>query len=170
MLDITLLPWWLPAGLLICGLVYTILTVIAIKTYKTNKDEIKELVNRSEECEAEVLNTIVLNDTNALARMRQASAVLSEFQNAANLPLEYVCTEIRFNIGYDIETVILRRAKMKIVRPGSRIKIYYDPYNPEQAFSKNMKSIILRKPFRDCIINGLVALITLLSAIFCFIQ
>lgn len=164
--DTNLLPWYIPVTLYGIALIYTVLTCLSIRAYIKNHTQIKELADRCEECEAEVLNTIVFNGAETSLKLRQASQILAGFQNIANLPVEYVCTEVRFNIGHDVETAILRRASMKIIRPGDTIRIYYDPFYPEQAFSKDMKKIILHKPFRDCVIHGLVAVISLASAIF----
>lgn len=61
--------------------------------------------------------------------------------------------------------MILRQASMKNPKSNDKITIYYDPYNPKQAFAKDMKTVLLRKPLRDCIINSIVAIICLLTAI-----
>ena len=84
------------------------------------------------------------------------------------MPLEYACTEVKFNTGNDeIQTMALRQiSSMKNPKQGEFITICYDPHDPKQAFAKDMKGILLKKPLRDCFIYGAVTLVSLLSALF----
>jgi len=166
MRDINLVLKYAPIGLWIIVIIYTFLTISSIKEYKQNHKEIKELVNRCIECKATVINPVVLTNIYAKGGLREASKILAGFQTVSNFPLEYTCTEICFSVnGEKIQTMILRQASMRPPKFNDEIKIYYDPYNPKQAFAKDMKGILLHKPLRDCIIYGFVAVICLLSAI-----
>lgn len=145
---------------------FTFFTISAIKEYKQKHKEIKELVNRCIECKATIINPVVLTNTYTEGGLREASKILAGFQNVSNLPLEYACTEVYFSVnGEKIQTMILRRASMRNPKFNDEISIYYAPYNPKQAFAKDMKAILLHKPLCDCIIYGLVAIICFLSAI-----
>lgn len=107
-----------------------------------------------------------MTNTYAEGGLREASKILAGFQNISNFPLEYTCTEICFSVnGEKIQTMILRQMSIRNPKSNDTIKIYYDPYNPKQAFAKDMKGILLHKPLRDCIIYGFVAVSCLLSAI-----
>ena len=80
---------------------------------------------------------------------------------------EYACAEVEFNVnGETIKTMILRRTSFKFLRNGDSIQIYYDPYNPSQAFAKEMKKIFLYKPLRDCIIYGIATVVSFISWLF----
>lgn len=145
---------------------FTFFTISAIKEYKQKHKEIKELVSRCIECKATVINPVVLTNTYSEGGLREASKILAGFQNIFNFPLEYVCTEVYFIVNAEkIQTMILRRLSMRNPKFNDEISIYYDPYNPKQAFAKDMKGILLHKSLRDCIIYGFVAVICLLSAI-----
>ena len=145
---------------------FTFFTISAIKEYKQKHKEIKELVNRCIEYKATVINPVVLTNTYSEGGLREASKILARFQNVSNLPFEYACTEVRFIVNNkEIQTMILRRVSMRNPKFNDTITIYYDPYNPKQAFAKDMKVILLHKPLRDCIIYGLVTVVCLLSAI-----
>ncbi|MDE6781477.1 MAG: hypothetical protein K2J40_08470 [Ruminococcus sp.] len=158
----------LPTWALIITAIYTFLTISSVKKYKQEHKEIKELVNRCVECKATVINPVVLTNTYAESGLREASKILAGFQNVSNLPFEYACTEVFFYVnGEKIQTMILRQtSNMKIPKFNDEIKIYYDPYNPKQAFAKDMKGILLHKPLRDCIIYGSVAVVSALLFIF----
>ena len=149
------------------AIAYALLTISSINKYKQEHKEIKELVNRCIECKAIVINPVVLSNTYSEGGLREASKILAGFQNVANLPFEYACTEVCFNVnGEKIQTLILRQtSNMKIPKFNDEITIYYDSYNPKQAFAKDMKGILLHKPLRDCIIYGLVSIICFLTAI-----
>lgn len=145
---------------------FTFFTISAIKDYRQKHKEIKELVNRCVECKATIINPVVLTNTYSEGGLREASKLLAGFQNVSNLPFEYACTEVYFIVnGEKIQTMILRQSFGKNPKVNDTITIYYDPYNPKQAFAKDMKGILLHKPLRDCIIYGLVAVICLLSAV-----
>jgi len=147
-------------------IVSALLTISFIKKYIREHKEIKELVNRCIECKATVINPTVLTSTYSDGGLREASKILAGFQNVSNLPFEYACTEVRFIVNNEeIQTMILRQASMRPPKFNDTITIYYDPYNPKQAFAKDMKGILLHKPLRDCIIYGFVSVICLLSAI-----
>lgn len=155
-----------PILLWFSAIVYAFLTISSVKKYKQEHKEIKELVNRCIECKAKVVTSVVLDNTYSEGGLREASKILAGFQNISNLPFEYACTEVCFNAnGEKMQTLILRQASMKNPKFNDEISIYYDPYNPKQAFAKDMKTILLRKPLRDCIINSVVATVCLLSAI-----
>lgn len=156
-----------PVLMLYSAIVSAVLTISFIKKYRREYKEIKELVNRCVECKATVINPTVLTSTYAEDGLREASKILAGFQNVSNLPFEYACTEVFFYVNDEkIQTMILRQASMKNPKFNDEIKIYYDPYNPEQAFAKDMKGILLHKPLRDCIIYGIVAVISALLFIF----
>ena len=150
------------------ALVFTGLTVYSIRRYVKKHTVIKELVDRCIECKAEVIDPTVLRNKFSEGNLYEDSPLLSEFQTASNIPLEYACTEVKFNVNDEtIQTMALRQvSSMKNPKPGELITIYYDPYDPKQAFAKDMKGILLRKPLRDCFIYGAVAIISFLSAIF----
>ncbi|MDE5772398.1 MAG: hypothetical protein K2I06_12360 [Ruminococcus sp.] len=156
-----------PFLLLFNAVSFTLFTISAIRRYRREHKEIKELVNRCVECKATVINPVVLTNTYAEGGLRQASKILAGFQNVSNLPFEYACTEIFFYVnGEKIQTMILRQtSNMKIPKLNDEITIYYDSYNPKQAFAKDMKGILLHKPLRDCIIYGFVAVICALTFI-----
>lgn len=165
-MDINFILKYTPLILWIIVIIYTFLTISSIKEYKQKHKEIKELVERCVECKATVINPVVLTNTYSEGGLREASKILAGFQNVSNLPFEYACTEVCFNVnGEKIQTLILRQASMKNPKFNDEIKIYYDPYNPKQAFAKDMKGILLHKPLRDCIIYGFVSVICFLSAI-----
>ena len=156
-----------PFLFLFSTIAYTLITISSIKKYKREHKEIKALVNRCIECKATVINPVVLINTYAEGGLRQASKILAGFQTVSNFPLEYACTEVFFYVnGEKIQTMILRQSSMKVPKFNEEIKIYYDPYKPEQAFAKNMKGILLHKPLRDCIIYGFVAVTCALTFIF----
>ncbi|MDE6540302.1 MAG: hypothetical protein K2K66_08930 [Ruminococcus sp.] len=157
----------IPEILLFITITYTFLTISSTKKYRREHKEIKELVSRCVECKATVITPVVLTNTYADGGLRQASKILAGFQPVSNFPLEYVCTEVFFYVnGEKIQTMILRRLGFKNPKFNDEIKIYYDPYKPEQAFAKDMKGILLRKPLRDCIIYGFVAVTCALTFIF----
>lgn len=157
----------IPTCMLIITVIYTFLTISSVKEYKQNHKEIKELVNRCVECTATVINPVILTNTYAEGGLWQASEILAGFQTVSNFPLEYTCTEVCFYVnGEKIQTMILRQQSMRPPKFNDEITIYYDPYNPEQAFAKDMKGILLHKPLRDCIIYGFVAVICALTFIF----
>ncbi len=165
-MDTDLLPKYIPFLLWYISIVAIFLTINSIQKYKKKHKEIKALVNRCIECNATVINPVVLTSTYSDGGLREASKILAGFQNVSNLPFEYACTEVCFSVnGEKIQTMILRRASMRNPKFNDEIKIYYDPYNPKQAFAKDMKGILLHKPLRDCIIYGFVSVICLLSAI-----
>lgn len=146
---------------------FTLFTISAVRRYRLEHKEIKELVNRCVECTATVINPVVLTSTYAEGGLRQASKILAGFQTVSNFPLEYTCTEVFFYVnGEKIQTMILRQISMRPPKFNDEIKIYYDPYKPEQAFAKDMKGILLHKPLRDCIIYGFVAVVCALTFIF----
>lgn len=156
-----------PFLLLFNAVSFTLFTISAIRRYRSEHKEIKELVNRCVEFKATVINPVVLTNTYAESGLRQASKILAGFQSVSNLPFEYACTEVFFYVnGEKIQTTILRQtSNMKIPKFNDEIKIYYDPYNPKQAFAKDMKGILLHKPLRDCIIYSFVAIICALTFI-----
>ena len=156
----------IPEILLFITIIDTFLTISFVRKYRREHKEIKELVSRCIECKATVINPVVLTNTYAEGGLRQASKILAGFQNVSNLPFEYACTKVSFYVnGEKIQTMILRQASMKNPKFNDEIKIYYDPYNPEQAFAKDMKGILLHKPLRDCIIYGIVAVVCALTFI-----
>ncbi|MCM1507254.1 MAG: hypothetical protein NC177_09005 [Ruminococcus flavefaciens] len=157
----------IPEILLFITILYTFLTISSIKKYMREHKTIKELVNRCIECMATVINPVVLDNNYAEGGLRQVSKILAGFQNVSNFPLEYTCTEVCFSVnGEKIQTMILRRMSIQNPKCYDDIKIYYDPYNPEQAFAKDMKGILLHNPLRDCIIYGIVAVVCALTFIF----
>lgn len=148
------------------AIAFAFFTISSIKKYKQEHKEIKELIERCVEYKATVITPVVLTNTYSEGGLREASKILAGFQNVSNLPFEYACTEVCFNVnGEKIQTMILRQTSMKNPKFNDEITIYYDPYNPKQAFAKDMKGILLHKPLRDCIINGIVSIICLLTAI-----
>ncbi len=145
---------------------YLFINTFYTKLQKKYK-EIKALVNRCIECNATVITPIILTDQYSRSKIQEISSILGEFQNIYNLPLEYIYTEVSFIVnGEKVQTIIIRQSFGKNTKFNDNIKIYYDPYNPKQAFAKDMKGILLHKPLRDCIIYGIVAVICLLSAVF----
>ncbi len=165
-MDTDLLPKYIPFLLWYISIVSIFLTINSIQKYKKKHKEIKALVNRCIECNATVINPIILIDQNSKSKIQETSNILGEFQNIYNLPLEYIYTEVSFIVKSEkVQTIIIRQSFGKNPKFNDTITIYYDPYNPKQAFAKNMKGILLHKPLRDCIIYGFVAVICLLSAI-----
>ena len=157
----------IPEILLFITITYTFLTISSIKKYRREHKEIKELVNRCIECNATVITPIILTDQYSRSKIQEISNILGEFQNIYNLPLEYIYTEVSFIVnGEKIQTIIIRQSFGKYLKFNDKIKIYYDPYNPKQAFAKDMKGILLHKPLRDCIIYGFVAVTCALTFIF----
>ncbi len=166
MID-TMLPDYIPTLLLLSFIIFAILTFIAIKRYYSEHNEIKEIVDRSIECKATIINPTVLKNKYSAGNLYDSSKIFSKFQNIANQPFEYACAEVEFNVnGETIKTMILRRTSFKFLRNGDSIQIYYDPYNPSQAFAKEMKKIFLYKPLRDCIIYGIATVVSFISWLF----
>ena len=166
MKDINFILRYASLILWVIVIIYTILTILSIKKYKQNHKEIKKLVNRCIECKAKIITPVILTNQYYRIKVKEISNMLVEFQNIYNLPLEYIYTEVSFIVnGEKIQTIIIRQSFGKNPKVDDTIKIYYDPYNPKQAFAKDMKGILLHKPLRDCIIYGLVAVICFLSAI-----
>ena len=166
MKDINFILRYASLILWVIVIIYTILTILSIKKYKQNHKEIKKLVNRCIECKAKIITQFILTNQYYRIKVKEISNILGEFQNIYNLPLEYIYTEVSFIVnGEKIQTIIIRQSFGKNPKVDDTIKIYYDPYNPKQAFAKDMKGILLHKPLRDCIIYGLVAVICFLSAI-----
>lgn len=158
---------YIPEILLFITIIYTFLTISSVRRYRREHTQIKELVNRCIECKAIVINHIVLDSTYSKDGLLQASKILAGFQNVSNLPFEYACTEVTFDVnGEMVQTMILRQASFKKPKCYDDIKSYYDPYNPKQAFEKDMKGILLYKSFRDCIIYSIVAVVCALAFIF----
>ncbi|MBE6854751.1 MAG: hypothetical protein E7501_03745 [Ruminococcus sp.] len=159
----TLLPPFIPAALWISALAFAALTVFSVVKYRREHQNIKELVERCILCDAEVINPVVLDWGNLYA----SSPLLAGFQNVGNLPVEYVCTEVVFDVnGERIQTTVLRLATTKHPKSGDALTIYFDPHNPKQAFAKDMKRILLHKPLRDCILYAAAAIVSLLCAVF----
>ncbi|WP_303805613.1 hypothetical protein [Ruminococcus flavefaciens] len=167
MLDKSFLPNYILILLLLTTIVFSLLTFVAIKRYLTEHKEIETIVERSIECNAKVIDPTVLKNKYATGNLYDASELFSKFQNITNQPFEYACTEVEFNVNNEtIKTMILRRASFKYLRQGDFISIYYDPYNPTQAFAKDMKGIFLHKPLRDCFIYSIASIVSLLSLLF----
>ena len=159
-MDTNLLPEYIPFLLWYISIVSVFITINSIQTYRKKYKEIKSLFNRYIECNAIVITPVILNGKSKVPEISDI------FQNIYNLPLEYVYTEVSFMAeSENIQTIIIRQSFGKNPKFNDIIKIYYDPYNPEQAFAKDMKSILLHKPLRDCIIYGFVSVVCLLSAI-----
>lgn len=163
----SLLPPYIPFLLWYISIVSIFLSINSIQKYRKKYKEIKALVNRCVECKATVITPIILTDQYSRSKIQEISNISGEFQNIYNLPLEYIYTEVSFTVkGKKIQTIIIRQSFGKNPRFNDTITIYYDPYNPKQAFAKDMKGILLHKPLRDCIMFGFVAVICLLSAVF----
>ncbi len=162
-----ILPGYILPCLWLAALIFGVLTVFSIRRYGRQRSAIKELVNRSVKCEAEVLNPVVPNDAYFNNNLHDASKILSDFQNISVLLPEYTCTEVRF-IADDaiVQTMVLRQVSIRNPKIGDPITVYYDPYDPRQSFCEDMRCILLHKPLRDCIIHGTAAVVLLLSAIF----
>lgn len=166
MLDLSIIPDHFPFLLYGISILYALLTLSSISKYRRHRTHIRELVERSIPCNAEIVNPVVLNGSYTTEQVKNAAYLFRGFQNFHGIPFEYACTEVKFTVnGQSIQTIILRLNKLKQPKVGDIISINYDPLHPQQAFAENMKSIVLRKPLRDCIIYGLVVVVCLLSAV-----
>lgn len=136
----------------ILAVVYAFITFMAIREYINKKDDMKKLTERCVSCVAEIINPVVSMRTSKI----EGTVIYNE--------VEY------FVDGVKINSVVYIIEPMRIFKKGDMIDIYYDPENPCHAFDKDMKDILIGKPFRQCIMYAVIAVIMLLCTIFGFLS
>lgn len=78
-----------------------------------------------------------------------------------------VMCEVRYMAnGVPVQTMLLRRSRIRQPKAGDYIDILYDPKLPQHAFAEDMKDIMLNKPKRECILNSVSGIVCLLAGVF----